>query len=55
MRQIKGKTLDEKNIVNTMISFGPEEQKQKIKNVEKLSKDKILINKNIIQETQIEE
>ena len=55
MRQRKGKTLDEKNIVNTMISFGPEEQKQKIKNVEKLSKDKILINKNVIQETQMEE
>lgn len=53
MRQRKGKTIDEKNIVNKLISFGPEEEKQRIKKVEKLSKDKKRINKNVIQETQL--
>lgn len=53
MRQRKGKTIDEKNIVNKLISFGPEEQKQRIKKVEKLSKDKKRINKNVILETQL--
>ena len=53
MRQRKGKTINEKNIVNKLISFGPEEEKQRIKKVEKLSKDKKRINKNVIQETQL--
>lgn len=53
MRQRKGKKIDEKNIVNKLISFGPEEEKQRIKKVEKLSKDKKRINKNVIQETQL--
>ena len=53
MRQRKGKRIDGKNIVNKLISFGPEEEKQRIKKVEKLSKDKKRINKNVIQETQL--
>ena len=53
MRQRKGKTIDEKNVVNKLTSFGPEEQKQRTKKVEKLSKDKKRINKNVIQETQL--
>ena len=53
MRQRKGKTIDEKNVVNKLTSFGPEEQKQRLKKVEKLSKDKKRINKNVIQETQL--
>ena len=53
MRQRKGKTINEKNVVNNLTSFGPEEQKQRIKKVEKLSKDKKRINKNVIQETQL--
>ena len=53
MRQRKGKSIDEKNVVNKLTSFGPEEQKQRLKKVEKLSKDKKRINKNVIQETQL--
>ena len=53
MRQRQGKTIDENNIINKLTSFGPEEQKQRIKKVEKLSKDKKRINKNVIQETQL--
>ena len=53
LRQRKGKTIDSKNIINKLYSFGPEEKKERIKKEEKLTKYKKRINKNVIQETQL--
>ena len=54
MRQRKGKTIDNKTILNRDLnSIGIEDKKNQMRKLDKLSKDKKKINKNVIQETQL--
>ena len=53
MRQRKGKKIDDKNIKNKLFTFEIEEKKERNNKIEKLSKEKKKINKNVIQETQL--
>ena len=54
MNARKGKTVEIQNYIKKDLNFlGREEKKQMEKKIEKLSKDKKKINKNVIQETQL--
>ena len=53
IRQRKGKKIDDKNIKNKLYSFDIEEKKERNNKLNKLSKDKKRINKNVILETQL--